>query len=76
MPFFLVLFTQPDRHIRDNADNPYSGVPDGITIIYRTVHPSRLPNRSLLPWRFSLRVQPFIRSRCSQCIVIRFGGAQ
>lgn len=42
----------------------------------RTAPPSGQRNHSLLSWRFSLRVQRFIRSRCSQSIEIRFVGLQ
>ena len=56
--------------------NRYSPSSTGITGTYRTSHPARQRNESVLPWRFYLRVQPFIRSRCSQSIVIRSVGMQ
>ena len=57
-----------------NACNPHKGRPHGITSTYRTSHPAQQPNQCLLPWRSSLRVQPFKRSRCSQSIVIQSVG--
>ena len=47
-----------------------------IIINGRTARPSGQRKRNLLSWRFSLRVQRFIHSRCSQCIEIRFVDSQ
>ena len=48
----------------------------GTIVNDRTVGVTGLPNAPLLPCSAGLRVQPLKRSRCSQCIEIRFTGAQ
>ncbi len=64
------------KNKRCNSDNRYKARLHVITRTYRTSHPARQRNPSLLPWRFSLRVQRLNRSRCSQSIVIQFVGVK